>query len=532
MPRTCTSPRFTEANKLFMYRLLRDQLGCGKQTFITRVEEVLAQDRLAAEDLGFDSTLQLLEELGPDVVKITLFKGGRAYATIQVREDWDKALAAPESKTPTKGNKPWKKKKGDKSIKPSCPKRVKREAAVLDIAPSDKDEGTKSAPATRDDAFTNASEAPSSAMPDSTSISAGSSNQKSGETRKATPRDPRLRNANFSLEDPEASELGASKDETKAGDEAKQSCVAPEAAPIPDETSEGAGKQSRASENAGDSPHIALTVTYDPYTGQQGESSLVATAEELARRAAEKAAAEAARRAAQEATAAAARAAQIARERRAAVIAAAIAERAAKKEAEAARERAEAEANIAAMEETVQQGEYALEGAKQGGSTVPDLTASAEPAQDEPPRKEVKLENSPTIDANETLGQNAIRAAGQDAPATADELEPSSPAPALPSDFPLDFSNEVFCPGPLLHALTMLYPYGADVMGIISEYCLIARERGTIEASRSKATFSICYLQDGHRATANVVIRRRREVGMGAAWAIDSVAVAEIDDAE
>ena len=56
MPRTSTSPRFTEANKLFMYRLLRDQLGCGKQTFITRVDEVLAKDRLTAEDLGFDST--------------------------------------------------------------------------------------------------------------------------------------------------------------------------------------------------------------------------------------------------------------------------------------------------------------------------------------------------------------------------------------------------------------------------------------------------------------------------------------------
>ena len=81
-----------------MYRLLRDQLGCGKQTFITRVDEVLAQDRLTAEDLGFDSTLQLLEALGADVVKITLFKGGRAYATVLPREDWDKALAAPETK--------------------------------------------------------------------------------------------------------------------------------------------------------------------------------------------------------------------------------------------------------------------------------------------------------------------------------------------------------------------------------------------------------------------------------------------------
>lgn len=529
MPRTCTPPRFTEGNKLFMYRLLRDQLGCGKQTFMTRVEEVLAQDRLTAEDLGFDSTLQLLEELGADVVKITLFKGGRAYATIQVKENWDKALDAPENKAPSKGNKPWKKKKGDKSIKPSCPRRIKREAAKPDMTRSDKEEDAKSAPSNRRDASTSASETSNSAMPDSTSNPAESTDQKPGEVRKATPRDPRLRNANFSLEDAETSEPGTSKDGARTGDEANQACAVREAALIPDETSEGAG------ERAADSPHIALTVTYDPYTGQLGESSLVATPEDLARRAAEKAAAEAARRAAQEATAAAARAAQIARERRAAVIAAAIAERAAQKEAEAARElaeaearaRAEAEADMAAMEDANQPDKAALEAAKHGGSTVPDLEASAGPAQDALPHKEIEPENSPIIDTDEAVEQNAIHAADQDAPASADELEPSAPAPALPSDFPLDFSSEVFCPGPLLHALTMLYPYGADVMGIVSEYCLIARERGNIEASRSKATFSICYLQDGHRATANVVIRRRREAGMGAAWAIDSVTVAE-----
>ena len=103
-----------------MYRLLRDQLGCGKQTFITRVDEVLAQDRLTAEDPGFDSTLQLLEALGADVVKITLFKGGRAYATVLPREDWDKALAAPETKA-LQRKQALKKKKGDKSIKPKLP---------------------------------------------------------------------------------------------------------------------------------------------------------------------------------------------------------------------------------------------------------------------------------------------------------------------------------------------------------------------------------------------------------------------------
>ena len=505
MPRTSTSPRFTEANKLFMYRLLRDQLGCGKQTFITRVDEVLAQDRLTAEDLGFDSTLQLLEALGADVVKITLFKGGRAYATVLPREDWDKALAAPETKAPAKGNKPWKKKKGDKSIKPSCPKRVKRDEAPSDSPAAKTDEDD--APALPD---RNAAEGSASA-PDAAPSNAATDDSTPAAAQKAAARDPRLRNANFSLEGIEADQADTAKDE--AEDEADDAAV-----------------EANASESE----------------AAPGGDNAAQNAEELAKRAAEKAAAQAARRAAQEATAAAARAAQIARERRAAVIAAAIAERAAQKEAEAARElaeaearaHAEAEADIAAMEDAEHQDDAAQ------NETTPSEKPVLEQATDDTPNAEIAHQEA----ADKAPKENASLPAPQEgadpsamaaepvAPAADSSStpapEPAPVAPALPSDFPLDFSSEVFCPGPLLHSLTMLYPYGADVMGIVSEYCLIARERGSIEASRSKATFSIRYLQNGQRATADVVIRRRREAGMGAAWAIESVTVAKIDDAE
>lgn len=279
MPRTSTSPRFTEANKLFMYRLLRDQLGCGKQTFITRVDEVLAQDRLTAEDLGFDSTLQLLEALGADVVKITLFKGGRAYATVLPREDWDKALAAPEIKTPAKGNKPWKKKKGDKSIKPSCPKRVKRDEAPSDSPAAMTDEDDATALPDR-----NAAEGSASAS-DFAPSNAATADSTPTAPQKAATRDPRLRNANFSLEGVEADQADTAKDE----DEDEADDTAAEANASESEAAPGGNNAAQdAEERAADSPRIALTVTYDPYTGQQGESSLVATPEELAKRAAEK----------------------------------------------------------------------------------------------------------------------------------------------------------------------------------------------------------------------------------------------------
>ena len=46
----------------------------------------------------------------------------------------------------------------------------------------------------------------------------------------------------------------------------------------------------------------------------------------------------------------------------------------------------------------------------------------------------------------------------------------STPAPKLPADLPVDFTSEVYCPAKILHELTLLYPLGADVLGIIGEY--------------------------------------------------------------
>lgn len=123
------TPQLTQNNRIYLYRLLSHQLGCGKQTFMPAVEEALASDRMTAEDLGFDSTRALLEAL-EEFVKLTVFKGGRIYATVMAQPTWDEALAALESgKAKDAGgpsNKPWKRKKADKTLKPVRPKRVKR----------------------------------------------------------------------------------------------------------------------------------------------------------------------------------------------------------------------------------------------------------------------------------------------------------------------------------------------------------------------------------------------------------------------
>ena len=100
---------------------------------------------------------------------------------------------------------------------------------------------------------------------------------------------------------------------------------------------------------------------------------------------------------------------------------------------------------------------------------------------------------------------------------------PAPVAPAIPEDFPVDFATEVFCPGPLLHQLSTYLPYGADTLGIVGEYYWIARERGTIEAARNRASFPLRYTQDGERHEVAVRIRRNTTGGLGATWTIDKV---------
>ena len=128
MSKTIVKPTLSLGNHIYLYRLLRDVIGCGKQTFMTQVEEALAAGDMAAYDLGFESTRELLEELD-DCIRLTVFKGGRLYATLIANEAWDAALAKGEDKPKAaKGAKQSykKKKRGEKDLKAVRPKHVKR----------------------------------------------------------------------------------------------------------------------------------------------------------------------------------------------------------------------------------------------------------------------------------------------------------------------------------------------------------------------------------------------------------------------
>ena len=137
MSKTIVKPALSLGNHIYLYRLLRDAIGCGKQTFMTQVEEALAAGDMAAYDLGFESTRELLEELD-DCIKLTVFKGGRLYATVIANEAWDAALAKGDDKPKAaKGVKQSykKKKRGEKDLKAVRPKHVKRPEPEVEAMP-------------------------------------------------------------------------------------------------------------------------------------------------------------------------------------------------------------------------------------------------------------------------------------------------------------------------------------------------------------------------------------------------------------
>lgn len=243
------APQLTPNNRIYLYQLLSRELGCGKQTFMPAVEEALARDRMTADDLGFESTRALLEAL-EEFVKLTVFKGGRIYATVMAQPAWDEALAALESgKTKDAGgpsNKPWKRKKADKTLKPVRPKRVKRPEPTPEPEPEPI-------------AKTEAVESP--ALP-------GAAAQTRAEETEATSENTNAGAANIPEDAPA----------TEAADtvEAAETVEVVETTGIHEEASLTEPDDACACVEGGPqpSPAVSLTVTYDPYSGIDRETKL------------------------------------------------------------------------------------------------------------------------------------------------------------------------------------------------------------------------------------------------------------------
>ena len=426
MSKTIVKPTLSLGNHIYLYRLLRDAIGCGKQTFMTQVEEALAAGDMAACDLGFESTRELLEELD-DCIKLTVFKGGRLYATVIANEQWDATLAKadePKQKDAGKKQKSWKKKKGDKAIKAVRPKHVKRpepEPVVeVEAAPEPEVE---------------IEVVVETAVESETEIAATTDSEVKSEQEVTETSEP-------AIEEPaDQPETYVFRNSDVFGDDAEGGQS--------DEPIEQ-GISAAAPEPEAPQPTISLTVVYDPENANAGITTMASTP---------------------------------------------------------------VEAKPSVENESTTQSEVE--------TAVADTPTTVEPA-DSVVKPEATTEPAPTTKpVPATVCDQAPAPAPTSAPVAAPAPEPA--AHAIPEDFPVDFATEVFCPGPLLHQLSTYLPYGADTLGIVGEYYWIARERGTIEAARNRASFPLRYTQAGERREVTVRIRRNTSGGLGAAWAIDKV---------
>lgn len=447
MSKTIVRPTLSLGNHIYLYRLLRDAIGCGKQTFMTQVEEALAAGDMTAYDLGFESTRELLEELD-DCIKLTVFKGGRLYATVIANEAWDAALAKGEDKPKAaKGAKQSykKKKRGEKDLKAVRPKHVKRpkpEAMVEAVPESEPETEIEVAIEVTAEAETEIA-----AMTDPKVISKQEAAVELNEAPKST-----------TEEAADQTETSAFQNSDVFGNEAED-----------DQSDEPADQDATESAPEPETPQpaISLTVVYDPENANAGITTMASTPIE-AKSSVEN----------ENAT------------------------------------QVEVETAVADAPVTV----------KPADSTTKPKT-TLEPA-DSTIKPKTTLEFAPVI---ESVPASACDQIPAPAPASvlAEAPTPAPVAPAIPEDFPVDFATEVFCPGPLLHQLSTYLPYGADTLGIVGEYYWIARERGTIEAARNRASFPLRYTQAGERREVAVRIRRNTTGGLGSTWAIDKVEESE-----
>jgi hypothetical protein len=123
-------PKITPGNRLYLYRLLKNEVGANHQVLISKIEEVFTQDGFDAEDLGCNDIVQLLEQLS-EFIKLTVFKKGRTYATVLENQEYDQILEREAHPAPKsdggKGGKPWKRRKGSKDPKPAKPRHHEKE---------------------------------------------------------------------------------------------------------------------------------------------------------------------------------------------------------------------------------------------------------------------------------------------------------------------------------------------------------------------------------------------------------------------
>ena len=235
-----------QEHALYLYKLLKATIGVSKQTPLSTVEGVLIEDDLAPQDFGFDDIRALMEAC-PDFIKITAFKKGYVYATLLTFDIFEAALVAGEKNVESQNNgKPWKRRRGAKSIRALKPKHL-----VAETEPEVEPE-PEELPVTEESEESAVAE-------ESEELSVAETTVADVPSAETAAEEPKQETANEAAAEPAEAET-----------------LAPEATETESPAPEQEMPEPVTSEPIVPEPTISLTVTYNPYDGSDEEKTLEA----------------------------------------------------------------------------------------------------------------------------------------------------------------------------------------------------------------------------------------------------------------
>ena len=563
MARTVDTPTLTQNNRIYLYRLLSHELGCGKQVFLPTVESALAGDRMTAEDLGYESTRALLEALD-EFVKLTIFKGGRIYATVIAQPVWDEALAALESGSSAKSDggsksgKPWKRKKADKALKPVRPKRVKRPEPACDAAVPEAPESAKSTARARA-----VPENTAQISTDQETVAEPERATAAQETSSGAERTPAHQDALTEpkrIADERTSPAGAVHDKVAPSDpagteqatdapgkpagtgrlapgQAAQEAVVEQAAAdgaAPDGTNDPADDPEQTSPHdaalTSPAPAISLTVTYDPYSGIDREVKLESHPVTVPDAAA------ADRANGVQAPGAATHTSDAGATSDAHASSSAIAQEVSPKPpVQDEKETHISGGHAAAATTTSDPNDAGAAPASASHEPVHESTCANTPSdsdQQNTPRSDeapmpcrVDAPDSsvthPSLSTNQDLACEATAVAS---PASCANEPSSQPAPLDPkvlATYPKDFAAEVYPPSDAIADLCELLPYGTEVFTLLAEDYERARKLELVSGTRARATFPLRIQHANSVEPIRITLKKRS--GSGLKWELCAI---------
>lgn len=235
-----------QEHALYLYKLLKATIGVSKQTPLSTVEGVLIEDDLAPQDFGFDDIRALMEAC-PDFIKITAFKKGYVYATLLTFDIFEAALIAGEKNVEAQNNgKPWKRRRGAKSIRALKPKHL-----AVEVEPEVEPE-PEELPVTEESEESAVAE-------ESEELSVAETTVADVPSAETAAEEPKQETANEAAAEPAEAET-----------------LAPEATETESPAPEQEMPEPVTSEPIVPEPTISLTVTYNPYDGSDEEKTLEA----------------------------------------------------------------------------------------------------------------------------------------------------------------------------------------------------------------------------------------------------------------